>query len=135
MSRGRSSVPDVVRGDLGSNWRGGAMSWRKRLPRKRKEKQRERAVREIAGRVWRYMFSQHRLTDETLRKLRRVESNCTVGGKRVTMIRIFDPAAAGEEGLDIEGFESLGRHMELILYAGYYRKVLGVATDIHVQRR
>ena len=110
------------------------MSWRKGLPRKRKEKQRERAVREIAGPVWWYMLSQHRLTDEALRKLRRVESNCTVGGKRVTMIRIFDPAAAGEEGLDIGGFESLGRHTELILYAGYYRKVLGVATDIHIGR-
>ncbi len=85
--------------------------------------------------MWRYMLGQHWLTDEALRKLRRVESNCTVGDKRVTMIRIFDPAAAGEEGLDIEGFESLDRHTKLILYAGYYRKVLGVATDIHIQRR
>ena len=111
------------------------MSWRKWLPRKRKEKQRERAVREIAGPVWWYMLSQHRLTDEALRKLRRVESNCTVRNKRVTMIRIFDPAAAGEEGLDIEGFESLDRHTELMLYAGYYRKILGVATNIHIERR
>ncbi len=108
------------------------MSWRKSLPRK--EKQRGRAVREITGPVWLYMLSQHRLTGETLRKLRRVESNCTVGDKRVTMIRIFDPAAAGEEGLDIEGFESLDTHTKLILYGGYYRKILGVATDIHIQR-
>jgi len=111
------------------------MFWRKSLPRKRKEKQRKRAVREIAGPLWWYLLSEHRFTDEALRKLRRVESDGTVANKRVTMIRIFDLAAASEEGLAIECFESLDGHPELILYAGYYRKVLGVATDIHIEKK
>jgi len=81
------------------------------------------------------MLSQHKLTDDALRKPRRVESDSTAGDKRVTMIRIFNPVAAGEEVLDIEGLESLDRHPELILYAGYYRKVLGMATDIHIDKR
>jgi len=111
------------------------MFWRKRLPRKRREKQRKRAVREITGPLWWYMLSQHQLTDDALPKLRRVESDGTVGDKWVTMIRIFGPTAASEEGLDIEGFESLDGHPVLILYAGYYRKFLGVATDIHIEKR
>lgn len=109
------------------------MFWRKMFRREGKET--ERGVKEIAGRVWGHMLIQHGVTVDILQNLRRVECDGVVEDKPVIIIRIFDPAAAGKKGVAIEDYDSLDGHPDLILYGGYYRSVLGVTTDIHIEKK
>ena len=107
------------------------MFWRKRGAKEKKKK----AVKEIVGPLWWYMVSQHGVIVDVLQNLRRVECNGVVGGKQVIMIRIFDLATANQKGVAIDNHDSLDSHPELILYEGYYRSILGVAKDIHIQKK
>lgn len=89
------------------------MFWRKR-------EQKKKAVKKIEGALWGYMVSQQGVIVDVLPNLRRVERDAVVGEKPVglTMIRIFDPAAANERGVAIEDHDSLDNYPELILYEG-----------------
>ena len=110
------------------------MFWRKRGTEQKGEK--KKAVKEIVGPLLWHMVTKHGVTVDVLQNLRRVEQReRVVGGKQVIMIRIFDPASANEKGVAIDDHESLDSHPELILYEGYYRSVLGVATDIHIEKK
>ena len=82
------------------------------------------------------MVSQGVMVD-VLQNLRWVEQDAVVGDKPVglTMIRIFDPAAAEEKGITIEDYESLDDHPELILYEGYYQENGRGETDIHIEKK
>ena len=110
------------------------MFWRKRGTEE-KSKQKKKAVKNIAGPLWAHMVTQYRVTDDVLQNLRRVERHGLVEDKPVIMIRMFALATADKKGVSIEGFESLDGHPELVLYAGYYRSILGVATDIHIEKK
>jgi len=109
------------------------MFWRKRGTEQKGEK--KKAVKKIVPAMCVHMATRHGLTLDILQNLRRVECNGVVGDKPAIMIRVFDPAAADKRGVAIEDFESLDGHPELVLYAGYYRSVLGVATDIHIEKK
>ena len=99
-------------------------------------KKRKKAVNKIEGAVWGYIAGRHGVTVNMLQNLRRVECDGVVGGKQVTMIRIFDPASANEKGVAIEDYESLDSHPELILYEGYYQKTpAGEATNIRIEKK
>ena len=110
------------------------MFWRKKAEEKGKEKK-KKAVKKIEGSLWGYMVSQQKVVVDILQNLRRVERDGVVGGKPVTMIRIFDPAAAKEKGVAIDNYESLDSHPELILYKGYYLEIGGAAKDIHIEKK
>ena len=51
-----------------------------------------------------------------------VESGGTYSGRRVTYIRVFDPARAAERGLKVQAFGDLEAHPELVLRAGHIEK-------------
>ena len=109
------------------------MFWRKKGVEEKGKK--KKAVKKIAGPLWAHMVMRYRVTDDVLQNLRRVERHGLVEDKPVIMIRMFDLATADKKGVSIEDFESLDDHPELVLYAGYYHSVLGVATDIHIEKK
>ena len=109
------------------------MFWRKRGTEQKGEK--KKAVKKIAGPLWAHMVMRYGVTDDVLQNLRRVERHGLIEDKPVIMIRMFALGAADKKGVIIEDFESLDGHPELVLYAGYYRSILGVATDIHIEKR
>jgi hypothetical protein len=48
-----------------------------------------------------------------------VESRGTYAGRRVTRIRVFDPAHAVERALDVHAFGDLDAHPDLVLRTGH----------------
>ena len=112
------------------------MFWRRKGEKgvKGKEKK-KKAVKKIEGTLWGYMVGERGVIGDILQNLRQVECGGVVGGKQVTMIRIFDPASATEKGVAIDDHESLDSHPELILYEGYYLKIGGEAKDIHIEKK
>jgi hypothetical protein len=48
-----------------------------------------------------------------------VESRGTYAGRRVTRIRVFDPAHAAERALDVHAFGDLDAHPDLVLRSGH----------------
>ena len=51
-----------------------------------------------------------------------VESRGSYSGRKVTYIRVFDPACAAERGLKVQGFGDLEAHPDLVLRAGHVEK-------------
>ena len=112
------------------------MFWRKKsVEEKVKEKKRKKEVKKIEGVLWGYMVSQQGVIVDVLQNLRRVECEAEVGGKPVTMIRIFDPAVANQKGVDVDDYRSLDDHPDLVLYEGYYQAAAGEATNIHIKKK
>jgi hypothetical protein len=101
---------------------------------RRKNKKKEK-VKKIEGDLWTYM-SKYVALDE-LRYLRMVERDAILGDKSVglTMVRIFNPAAASAQDVTVDNYKSLDSHPELVLYEGYYRQDNGRATDIHIDKK
>lgn len=103
--------------------------------RKRRSSPRDTSDR-IAGSVlWQYMKDKHGLTGEQVADLRQATWDGVVGGKPVTVVRIFDPAAATKQGVNVEEYHNLDNHPELILYEGYYYTSRGQAPDIHIEKK
>lgn len=111
------------------------MFWRKKGGEEKRKQKRKKAVKKIEGALWGYMVSQHRVIVDILQNLRRVERDGVVGGKQVTMIRIFDPTTANEKGVAIDDYEGLDSYPELILYQGYYLEIGGEPRDIHIEKK
>ena len=59
---------------------------------------------------------------EAASALRVVESRATYSGRKVTYIRVFDPARAAERGLKVQAFGDLDAHPNLVLRAGHVEK-------------
>jgi hypothetical protein len=59
---------------------------------------------------------------ETSSALGVVESRGSYAGRKVTYIRLFDPARAAERGLQVEAFGDLDAHPNLVLRAGHVEK-------------
>jgi hypothetical protein len=95
-----------------------------------------KSLKNIEGKLLGYMISQYGLAPDELQNLRRVEREVVLGDKplEIIMIRIFNPDTANERGVTINGYGSLDRHPELILYEGYYREVDGEAMDINLEK-
>lgn len=102
--------------------------------RKRRSSPRNASDR-MAGILWNYMQDKHGLTGEQLTDLRQATWDGVVGGKPVTVVRIFDPAAATKQGINVEEYPNLDNHPELILYEGYYYTSRGQAPDIHIEKK
>lgn len=102
--------------------------------RKRRSSPRDTSDR-ITGPPWNYMRDKHGLTGEQLMYLRQATWDGVVGGKPVTVVRIFDPAAATKQGVNVEDYHNLDNHPELILYEGYYYTSRGQAPDIHIEKK
>ena len=51
-----------------------------------------------------------------------VESRGSYSGRKVTYIRVFDPARAAERGLNVQAFGDLDAHADLVLRAGHIEK-------------
>jgi len=113
---------------------GDTMFWRKVGTIIRGE--RNKAVKNIEGNLLRHMVSRHGLALDELQNLRCVEREVALGDKplEIIMIRIFNPDTVKENHVTINGYGSLDRHPELILYEGYYRDVDGEAMDINLER-
>lgn len=114
---------------------GGAIFRRKKGTEEKVGKEKKKAIKKIEGTLWGYMVGERGVTGDILQNLRQVECDGVVGGKRVIMFRIFDPAAANEKGVTIDGREALDNHQELILYEGHYREIGHQATDIHMEKK
>src|SRR4030067_3807503 len=96
------------------------MFWRrKKTPEDERREKAKKAVKKIECPLWGYMVTQRGVVVDVLQTLRRVERDGTVGSKPATMVRIFDPVAAGKEGGVVDSYESLDAHRRLILYGGY----------------
>jgi hypothetical protein len=109
------------------------MFWRKKGKESGPQK---KAVKKIEGVLWGYMVRQGVIVD-ILRNWKCVECDVVVENKptNLTMIRIFDPAAADKKGIDVDDYATLDDHPELILYEGDYHKVGGQATDIRINQK
>jgi hypothetical protein len=51
-----------------------------------------------------------------------VESRGSYSGRKVTYIRVFDPARTAERGLNVQAFADLDAHPNLVLRAGHVEK-------------
>ena len=51
-----------------------------------------------------------------------VESGGTYAGRRVSYIRVFDPARAAEQAVDVRAFGDLDGHPDLVLRMGHVEK-------------
>jgi hypothetical protein len=102
--------------------------------RKRRSSPKDASDR-MAGIPWQYMKDKHGLTGEQLADLRQATWDGVVGGKPVTVVRIFDPAAATKQGVNVEDYHNLDNHPELILYEGYYYTSRGQSPDIHIEKK
>ncbi len=51
-----------------------------------------------------------------------VESRGSYSGRKVTYIRVFDPARAAERGLNVQAYGDLHAHPNLVLRAGHIEK-------------
>jgi hypothetical protein len=96
-----------------------------------------KAVKNIEGELLGYMVSRHDITLDELRNLKHVEREVILGDKPlgIIMIRIFNPDIAKERDVTIDGYASLDKHPELILYEGNYREVDGIAMDINMEKK
>lgn len=96
-----------------------------------------KAVKNIEGELLGYMVSRHDITLNELHNLKRVEREVILGDKPlgIIMIRIFNLDIAKERDVTIDGYTSLDKHPELILYEGNYREVDGVAMDINIEKK
>mgnify|MGYP001050678799 CR=1 FL=1 len=89
----------------------------------------------ITGIPWDYMREKHGLTGEQLMYLRQATWDGVVGGKPVTVVRIFDPEIATKKGVNVENYHDLDNHPELILYEGYYYTNRVQAADSHIEKK
>jgi hypothetical protein len=94
-------------------------------------------VKDIEGNLLENLISRYGIALDELQDLKYVEREVVLGDKPqgIMMIRIFNPNTAGEKGVTIDGYSSLDRHPELILYEGYYRDVNGEVMDINIEKR
>jgi hypothetical protein len=51
-----------------------------------------------------------------------VEMGGTYSGRKVTYIRVFDPAGAAARGVDVRSYADLDAHPDLVLRAGHVEK-------------
>jgi len=101
-----------------------------------KGKKKERGVMGLGGSaVWYYLRRHYGLNGDEMVLLRRVESDGMIDDKPVTMIRIFNPAAAKEKDAAIEDYHSLDNHPDLILYEGHYCISRGEISDGKIEKR
>lgn len=84
--------------------------------------------------TWEYMTKKHALRGEQLYQLQQAMIPAKVQGKQGTLIRVFDPKSCEAKGLNVEDFDSLNEHPQLILYEGYFFGH-GGPGDIVVEKR
>ncbi|MBN1161623.1 MAG: hypothetical protein JXA17_06740 [Dehalococcoidales bacterium] len=115
--------------------RGDTMFWRKVGTIIKGEK--NKSLKNIEGKLLGYMVSRYGLALDEIRNLSCVEREVVLGDKplEIIMIRIFNLDIAKERGINIDGYGSLDRHPELILYEGYYRDVDDEAMDINLKKK
>jgi hypothetical protein len=114
--------------------RGDTMFWRKMGTIIKGE--RNKAIKNIEGNLLGHMISRHSLAFEELQNLRCVEREVALGDKQleIVMIRIFNTDTVKKRNVTVDGYSSLDKYPELILYEGYYRDVDGEAIDINIER-
>jgi hypothetical protein len=110
------------------------MFWHKMEVALKREK--NKAVKNIEGDLFGYMVSHYGTPLDELQNLKYVECEVVLGNKPlgIIMIRIFNPDIAKEKDVNINGYSSLDKHPELILYEGHYRDVNGEAFDITMEK-
>jgi len=84
----------------------------------------KKAVKEISGGAWGHLVSEHKFDVDTLaNNIRCVEREGSAdGGKKVTLLRIFQLSDIRKKGVEVTGWETFDEHPELILYEGYVTK-------------
>ena len=78
-----------------------------------------RYVYTSAKQVYQFILS---YTTDFVTHLGVVESRGSYSGRKVTYIRVFDPARAAERELEVQGFGDLDTHRTLVLRAGHVEK-------------
>jgi hypothetical protein len=94
------------------------------------------APKDIEGSIRGYMVTKLGVGfDRVDHHLKRVERESKADGKKIIMVRIFDPDDAEQKGVDVEDYGSLDEFPRLILYRGSYRKgFLGMPADIKITK-
>jgi len=116
------------------------MFWRKKkTPVDERREKAKRAIQKIEVPLWGYMVTRRGVRMDFLQRLRRVEREGNLWNKQVTLVRMFDPAAAEEAGVVIDSYESLSAHPRLILYEGYYVRpemaVIHMGKAVHEEEK
>jgi hypothetical protein len=78
-------------------------------------------VKRIEGPAWGYLVNEYHIDVDTLfNEMRCVQKEGVTDKKEaVTYVRVFKPHEAAQKGIEVEGWESLDEHPELINFEGY----------------
>jgi hypothetical protein len=84
----------------------------------------KKIVKEVEGAAWGYLVTEHNMDVDTLSKeLRCVQRDGVMGNEEpVTFLRVFKPSEAAQRGIEIEGWETLDEHHDLVHFEGYIKK-------------
>lgn len=76
-------------------------------------------VKRLPDPVRRHLIRRFRLSEESVGMLRCVQSEGTSGGRSITRFRIFSPARAQDQGLQIVSASQLDQYPGLLLFEGH----------------
>lgn len=83
-----------------------------------------------------FMSKEHGIASDQLYLLSQAVTPAKIQGREGLVVRVFDPAASKTKGVQVQDFDSLNEHPELILYEGYclgFRR--GIPDEIHIEKR
>ncbi len=89
-------------------------------------------VKEIHDAAWGHLVTVHKVDVDTLTKeMRCVERDGQVGGRRVTLTRVFRLGQAQQKGVVVSGWETLDQHPDLIVFEGHVTQ----SNEAHLERK
>lgn len=93
----------------------------------------KRAFKEVDGPIWGHMVNRHRIDVDTLSNhIRVVEREGNLDEKTpVTFLRVFNLSQVRQKGIEINGWEILDQHPDLILFEGYLTR----ANEVQLERK
>ena len=82
------------------------------------------------------MTKQHGIASDRLYLLSQAVTPAKIQGREGVVVRVFDPAASKAKGVQVQDFDSLNEHPELILYEGYCLGLRrGIPDEIRIEKR
>jgi hypothetical protein len=93
----------------------------------------KKVIKQIDGGTWGHLVTVHNIDVDTLsREMRCVEKKGVAdGGKPVTLIRVFRPKEAQQNGIAVTGWETFDQNPELIVFEGYLTR----DNEAYLERR
>lgn len=89
---------------------------------KRQVKTTKGTVDKIDMPVWSHLKKHLRVDEQIIYGSMEASCPAKLNGEQVILVRIFNPVIAKEKNIEINDYESLNMHPDLVLYEGYYTR-------------